>query len=142
MPIRRWDPLHDLISLHQDFFGERARLGMSEKGMAAWAPPVDIFETAESFVLKVEVPGIDPDKIKVEFKQSSIIISGERPPGNRDQARRYHQVERLYGPFERAVSMPPYICCAEIRAHYKDGVLEIIVPKEAEKGPKTIQVRG
>jgi len=142
MPFRKWDPLQDLFLLHQDLFGEASDPATAEPNRTAWSPAVDIYETPEGFMLRIEVPGIEPNKIKLEFRELKIIISGERPAPVQEGNRKYHHVECVYGSFERIIALPPYVCCQDITAHYKDGVLEIFIPKTSLPGPKTIAVQG
>jgi HSP20 family protein len=142
MPYRRWDPFQDLISLHQELFGEGGQLGLQEAGRSAWTPSVDVYETDGTFVIKAEVPGVAPDKIKVEYRDRKLFITGQRPAQDRESVERYHHVERSYGPFERVFDISPDICCDEIEANYQDGIIEIIVPKKPEARPKNIEVKG
>jgi len=140
MPFKRWDPFQDLISLHQEMFGEGA--GIRVPSRSAWTPAVDIFETPSSFVLNVEAPGVDPDKLKVEFADRRIVIQGERTAPDHKRERKYHQVERTYGPFERSIAMPSYVCCDEIEANFENGILQIVVPKTAKESSRVIKVKG
>ena len=142
MPFKRWDPLQDLISLHQDLFGEQAQMGLAGRPRAAWTPPIDIFETDQAFILMVEIPGVDPEKVKIEYQERTLIISGDRPPPPRDARSKYHHVERAYGPFERRFAFPYLVCCEDIEAHYENGVIEINVPKDPAYKAKSVQVQG
>lgn len=140
MTFRRWDPFQDLLSMHQALFGEGPEPGLAEPN-SSWSPPVDIFETAAAYVLKAEVPGLDPDQIKVVFKDRRLIVSGDRP-AQRIQNARHHQAERLYGPFERRFILPECVSCNLIEANYENGVLEILVPKTPDRGKKTITIKS
>ena len=142
MPFNKWDPLQDLISLHEQLFGQGSEFGMAESSGAAWSPAVDIYETRGSFVIKAEVPGIIPEKIKVQYRDRRLIISGERPARKMEQSRKYHHVERSYGPFERVFSLPHNVDCEAIEAQYQDGVIEVNIPKLEESNPKCIEVKG
>jgi HSP20 family protein len=140
MPFKRWDPLQDLIALHQELFGEDSEFGQETRA-SAWSPAVDIYETCGSFVINAEVPGIAPDTIKVQYRDRRLVISGERPPRKMEQSRQYHHVERTYGPFERVFSLPYNVACEAIEAQYQDGVIRITIPK-CEPDPKCIEVKG
>ncbi len=142
MPFKKWDPLQDLIMLHQDLFGERSQAGMDEPPRAAWSPAMDIYETPDNFVLKVEIPGIDPDKVKLECKDEKLILSGERPARDKQQVKKYHQLERVYGPFQRVIAMPPHVCFKDVEANYQDGVIEIVVMKKQADGARAIKVQS
>ena len=141
MPFRRWDPFQDLISIHQELFGEEPGLGLTDSKKSAWTPAVDVYETPESYMIKAELPGMEPDQIKLEYKEKKLVLAGERPPHPRDQARRFHQLERSYGPFRRTFLLPDFICCEDIDAKFEQGVLEITLPKKPQEKPKTITVR-
>jgi HSP20 family protein len=142
MPFKRWDPLQGLIALHQELFGQDSEFGMAETGGSAWSPAVDIYETCAAFVIKAEVPGIAPDKIKVQYRDRRLTISGERPPRKMEQSRKYHHVERNYGPFERVFSLPDNVACEAIEAQYHNGVIEVTIPKCEQADPKCIEVKG
>ena len=141
MPYRKWDPFQDLISLHQELFGEGGQPG-GEQGRSAWMPAVDVFETEESFVIKAEVPGVSPEEIKVEYKDRKLFLTGERPAHDKQSIERYHHVERSDGPFERVFAITQEVCGDEIEANYQDGIIEIIVPKKPEARPKKVEVKG
>ena len=83
---------------------------------------------------------MDPEELKIEYRDRMLVLSGDRPAQKRDSAVRYHQVERSYGPFERKFSFPYSVCCDEIEANYKEGIIEIIVPKKPEGGAKSVPV--
>jgi len=141
MPYHKWDPFADLVRLHEELFGAASEGGLARSRGSAWRPPVDIYETAESFIIKAELPGIEPEEVNLEHEDTVLRLWGERPDKGR-HSRKYHRLERIKGPFERVFRLPDCIEGAEIEAEYRDGVLEIKVPKTPESQPRCIPVQG
>jgi len=146
MAIIRWDPFREMSSLQERmnrlFTDVLARSPMGEEEMArgAWAPAVDIYETTESIVLKAELPGITKDDIFVEVKDSTLTLKGEKKFEKEVKEENYHRVERSYGSFQRAFTLPSTVQQDKVKAKFKDGILEIVLPKMEEAKPKQIRV--
>jgi HSP20 family protein len=147
MATTRWEPFRDLATL-QDRVNRifedvitRPRRGAEQEDLAAgqWSPPVDIFETAESIVIRVEVPGIDQQALDVEVRENSLIVQGDRK-FEEAEGRNYHRVERAYGTFRRVFSLPMLVRQDRIHAVLRNGVLEITLLKEEKAKPKRVQV--
>jgi len=105
----------------------------------AWVPPVDVAETQEQIVVRAEVPGIRQEDIQIEFENGLLTIRGERAIEKTD-AMTWHRVERTYGNFSRSFTLPRTVDPEKITANYRDGILEIAVPKREEAKPKQIRV--
>jgi HSP20 family protein len=118
------------------FGGERE----AESSTRPWAPPVDIFETENSIVLKAELPGIDPKDVEVRIEDNTLYLKGERKFEKETKDENYHRVERSYGSFARSFSLPNSIDADKVAAEYKDGVLNLTLPKREEAKPKTIRI--
>jgi HSP20 family protein len=147
MATTRWEPFRDLATL-QDRVSRifedvitRPRRGAEQEDLTAgqWSPPVDIFETAESIVIRVEVPGIEQQALNVEFKDNSLIVQGDRTFEG-VVGRDYHRMERAYGTFRRVFTLPTVVRPEQIQAVLKHGVLEITLLKEERAKPKRVQV--
>jgi HSP20 family protein len=147
MATTRWEPLRDLMSL-QDRVNRiledvimPPRRGVEPEDLTAgqWSPPVDIFETSESIVLRVEVPGIEQQALDVEIKENSLIVQGDRK-FEEMEGRNYQRVERVYGTFRRVFSLPVPVRQDQIHAVLRNGVLEITLLKEEKAKPKRVQV--
>ena len=125
MAFTRWDPLRDLIALH-DQLGQL--VGTDAPG---WVPPVDLYETATDFVLTAELPGLVRDQIHIEAEDTRILIRGERAAaGGPDiSCEQYHRIERGHGRFARALALPEPIDVGAIAADLRDGVLTVTMPK-------------
>jgi len=143
--ITRWDPFRDL-SVLQDrinrIFSEHSgRQEGDVTGGRTWAPVVDILETPTDLIVRAEIPGMKREEIDVEATAESLTIRGERKfdTESKDQ---YLRVERPYGPFQRSFSIGVPVQPDKVKANYKDGVLEIVVPKAEEVTPKKIKINA
>lgn len=136
------DPWNDLRALQnrlfEPFFGRFEFLDDTRNG-GTWAPPVDVAEDDEKIHVKVEVPGMDEKDLKVNYEDGLLTISGERQFERKDE-RNYHRIERQYGSFVRSFSLPRTVDASQIVASYRNGVLEIEVPKKEEAKPKQIAI--
>ncbi len=143
--ISRWDPFRDL-SILQDrinrIFSEHS--GRHENDSPAgrtWAPLVDILETPAELIVRAEIPGATREEIDVEVTAESLTIRGERK-FNTESKDQYLRVERPYGPFQRSFSIGVPVQANKVKANYKDGILEVIVPKAQEVAPKKIPINS
>jgi HSP20 family protein len=110
-------------------------------GPAGVYPPVNVFDLGDGFVLKAEVPGLDPAEIDVTVEDDAITLRGERKLGEPSADSAYHRRERQEGAFRRVVRVPGRLDPGETKADYKDGVLTVHVHKAAETRPRRIDVR-
>jgi HSP20 family protein len=122
--VSRWDPLHDLLALHE----RMNRLGPDDP--PGWTPAVDLYETADRFVLSIELPGLTRDQIKIELQQEILTVRGERAVQHEAGAQ-FHRVERGHGPFARSFSLPNPADADRVQAEFRDGVLTVVIPKLA-----------
>ena len=129
----RWDPFRDLLALHEQI-GQL--VGSDAPG---WNPPVDLFETAGSFVLTAEVPGLSRDQIEIHAEENRITIRGDRS-GGLVPCEQYHRVERGHGRFSRTFALPEPVEVEQISADLKDGLLTITMPKAGGRGVRRIDV--
>lgn len=147
MAISRWDPFRDLMSIQ----GELNRLfgrtyGGGEGGEAVrgaqWAPPIDVFETQDRFVIHVELPGVSPEDVDISVEDSTLQIIGERRFYQEVQEEDFHRVERRFGTFARTLTLPQVADSERIEAAFDAGVLTIEVPKREEAKPKRVQIKA
>ena len=122
----------------EPFFG-RFNFLDDQPSSGTWAPPVDVAEEKDHILVKVEVPGVDEKDLKVNFEDGLLTVSGERQFERKDD-RNYHRIERTYGSFVRTFTLPRTVDANAITANYKNGVLEIEIPKKEESKPKQIQI--
>jgi HSP20 family protein len=147
MAATRWEPFRDLATLQDrvnrifDDLITRPRRGAEQEDLTAgqWSPPVDIFETAESIVIRVEVPGIEQQALDVEIKDHNLIVQGDRT-FEEVAGRNYHRVERAYGTFRRVFSLRMFVRQDQSQAVLKNGVLEITLLKEEKAKPTRVPV--
>jgi HSP20 family protein len=118
----RWDPLHDLLALHE----RMNRLGSDDS--PGWTPAVDLYETADRFVLSIELPGLKRDQIKIELQHEILTVRGDRAVQHEEGAQ-FHRVERGHGPFTRSFSLPQPVDGDQVQAEFRDGVLTVVIPK-------------
>ena len=102
----------------------------------AWIPRADTFATAEGYRIRLDVPGVRRDQLKVFVAGSECIVRGERTPLEGEDGSRPITLEGIYGPFERRLPLPPGFRAEKLTARYEDGVLELRLPHEAALAPK------
>lgn len=146
MALVRWDPFRDIITLRERmdkmFEDSLARFRMPEEETMPtfWSPAVDIYETDENIVVKAELPGVDKKEVSVEVKDNTLILKGERRREKEVKEENYHRVERSFGTFMRSFSIPVTVRQDQVKARFKDGVLEVTLPKAEEAKPKQVKV--
>lgn len=131
MAFARWDPIRDLLAIQQ-------RLDRFKPGPAGWAPPVDLHETTDSYVITAELPGLQRDDLQIHLHDGRLTLSGVR----RERVlpcEQYHRVERGYGSFSRTFQLPIPVDAERISADLKDGVLTVTCPK-AEAPARRIDI--
>ena len=136
MPIvafTRWDPLRDLLAFHE-------QIGhLAGTDLPGWTPVVDLYETADSFVLTAELPGLSRDQIQVHVEEDRIVIRGERT-SHHISCEQYHRVERGHGPFSRAFILPEPVEVENVTADLREGILTVTVSKARERGARRVSV--
>ena len=123
----------------EPFFGRFNFLDDAATQGNTWAPAVDVAEETGKIVVKVEVPGMNENDLKVSFENGVLTVSGERQFERKDD-RNYHRIERAYGTFTRTFTLPRSVDATQIVADYRNGVLEISIPKKEEAKPKQIAI--
>lgn len=112
--------------------GMGAPLGVGYAPAQNWRPETDLYETADSYYVVLDLAGVDPDQLSVEMEGELLTIRGVRMDGSR-AGRRYHAMEIAAGPFERRVRIARAVDVSEITASYDRGILEVHVPKAEER---------
>ena len=105
-----------------------------------WAPSLDISETDTEYVVKADVPGVDPKELDISVEDSVLTISGEKKEEHEEKKENYHRIERSYGSFSRAIKLPPSADADSIKAASKDGVLTLTIPKREEEKKKKLKI--
>jgi HSP20 family protein len=142
MAITRFDPFRDVVtlqnrlnSLFRDFND-----GESPLTAASFVPAVDIYEDPQKVVLKLEVPGIEEKDLDVRVENHTLTVKGERKFEKEEKEENFHRIERRYGSFYRAFTLPSTVDTENVAATYNAGVLKLELKKKAEAQPKQIKV--
>jgi len=142
MELVRCNPRRELFSLNKlfdDFFYPAANSN-PRNSTWNWNPVVDIYDNEKNIVIKAEIPGIDKDDIIIDVKGRVLTLKGERTESNEVKEDKYYRRERSFGTFERVFNLPADVNTENIKATYKDGVLELEIPKPEVEQPKQIAV--
>jgi len=145
MAIVRWEPFRELSRIQREmdrlfprrFFGETEEEYFAE---GAWAPNIDVYETANEVTVNAEVPGLDPKEIKIRIEDKILTIEGEKKVSSEVKEEDYLRVERRYGKFKRVVPLSSSIDREKISASFDKGILEIKMSKKEESKPKEITI--
>lgn len=145
---RTWDPFKDLDEFEQRLASTFGRAVSPPNGagtesitIADWAPLVDIAEDDKEFLVKAELPGLNKEEIKVTVEEGVMTISGERKVEKEEKTKKYHRVERAYGRFERSFTLPDKADGTKVNAEFKDGVLQVHLPKTEKPASKSLDVK-
>lgn len=147
MALIRWDPFRDLLTLQDRmdrlFQDSMTRNRGYEESLAPgfWSPPVDIYETDEAVILKAELAGLNKSDVTIEVKDSTLVLRGERKFEKDIKEENYHRIERSYGAFSRTFALPQTVDHSKVTATFKDGLLEITIPKIRDARPKQIEIK-
>ena len=105
-----------------------------------WTPTVDVVENNDNFLVKADIPGVKKNDLKVDVKDGTLTIKGEKKQEEKVEKDNYIRVERSYGNFVRNFTLPANVDASKINAKFTDGVLEITIPKKEEAKPKEIKI--
>ncbi len=152
MNIIRFNRANDLLNVENEFskffnsFGDKFRIfakDVFESGndRSIYFPLADISEDQNNYKIKVDLPGIKKDDVKISFSNGQLSISGERVQEQESKDSKYHRVERAYGKYYRSFNLPKGIKEEKINAEFKDGQLTITIPKTEEAKPKEIEIK-
>jgi HSP20 family protein len=144
--IRRWDPLRDILHLQERMnrlFEEslsRGRIEGLEPGSAGWTPLADVLETAEGFVVVMELPGVEQDDIEVQVDGEELVIRGERRLPGPARPEVFQRMERSYGPFSRRVLLSDEVDPSRVTAQFQDGLLRLELPKARPAAARRVRL--
>src|SRR4030095_10080915 len=143
-PFHDMTPFLDMTLFHDRmnrlFENTLHKLPGEADGMSTWVPAADIYETDENLVVTSDLPGVDLKERDVRVENNVLSIRGERHFERTVESEKFHQVERLYGRFERSLALATPVDADEIQATYQDGVLRICLPKAETAKPKRVQI--
>ena len=145
MALIKYGPFHNDL---EDFpaglrvFQDSLSRLFSEPASRPWSPAVDISETENDLVLKADIPDVDPKNVGIQVENGTLTLKGERKFEEQKNGHKgFHRIERSYGSFVRAFSLPDSVDSEKVKADYKNGVLTITLPKKEVAKPKTINVQ-
>jgi HSP20 family protein len=143
MQLVRFDPLREMERLHSDL--NRLFEGVPAEGRTAdtgrtWAPAVDVAETEEAILVRAELPGMAREDIDIELSGETLTLRGERKFESEEKKNNLVRIERRYGKFLRSFTLATPIQTDRVSASYKDGILEVVLPKSEETRPRKVQV--
>ncbi len=144
MSIINWDPFNEIREIQNavnKLFDESLfkRKG-TKRELGFWEPVVDIVETKDNYKVRAEMPGIPKDDIEISVSGDVLTIKGEKKQEKEEKDSNFYKRERVYGMFQRQLVLPQDIEADKIKANYKDGVLEVTIPKGEAAKPKKIKV--
>jgi HSP20 family protein len=144
MDLSRWE--RDMERMMEDFFGRRTRPWWPERwfrteGMELTAPAVDLYEEKDDIVVKAELPGIETNNIEVNLTDHTLTIKGEKKKEEETKEENYYRAERSYGSFVRTLELPKDVHADKVKATFKNGILEVRLPKTEEAKTKEVKVK-
>ena len=144
MDLTRWE--RDMERMMDEFFDRRMRpwwpeRWLSRESMEVSAPAIDLYEEKDDIVVKAELPGMEKDNIQVNLSDHTLTIKGEKKKEEEIKEKNYYRSERAYGSFIRAVELPKDVHGDKVKASFKNGVLEIRLPKTEEAKTREIKVK-
>jgi HSP20 family protein len=146
MAIVRWEPLRELGALQSEMnrlFNTAFDAPTGAGGaLRRWMPAMDLVESGDHFVLRADLPGLSEDDVKIELEDSTLTISGERKSVHEEKGEGFYRVERATGAFSRSLTLPKGVDPESVTARFDRGVLEVRIPKPAERKPRRISIGG
>lgn len=143
LTVSRWEPFRDMLTFQtrlNRLFGDSLQAYNGPEGVGSWVPPVDIVEEPERLLFRAEIPGVSKEDIDIKVENGTLILRGEKKQEREVEGETSHRVERFYGSFTRSFALPASIDAEKIQARYKDGVLELVLPKAELAKPRKIQI--
>jgi HSP20 family protein len=151
MNLVRWDPMREMEELSdrltRAFSGRpwmtRSPVAEGREALTVpdWAPMVDITETDNEYLIKAELPEVKREDVKVSVEDGVLTFAGERKQEKEEKGKKFHRVERFYGSFLRTFTVPDNVDEAKVKAEFKDGILNVHLPKTEMAKPKAIEVK-
>lgn len=139
--IRKFSPFSDVDDMPaMRHFQDTLNRFFNEPNTRPWSPPVDILETENELLLKMDVPDVELKDVDIRLENDTLTIKGDRKFEQQAQSKGYHRIERNYGAFARSFTLPNTVDTEKVHADYKNGVLTVILPKKEIAKPRSIKV--
>jgi HSP20 family protein len=146
--LSHWNPFREMEEVQRRMstllgLNRRGALNGDEENITVpeWAPLVDIAEDDKEYLIKMELPEVQKEDVKVTVENGTLTISGERKAETEEKGRKFHRLERYYGRFERNFSLPEDADSSNVKAEFKDGMLRVHLTKNEKARPKQIEVK-
>ena len=141
MAITRWDPFREVVALQNRMNSLFRDINESDNPLttASFVPAVDIYEDAKKVVLKLEVPGMEEKDLDIRVENNTLTVKGERKFEKEEKEENFHRIERRYGSFYRAFTLPSTVDTENVQASYNAGVLEAGAEQEARSAAEADQ---
>jgi HSP20 family protein len=144
-PLTLWHPTFGMLDpFHKEmdeamrrFFGDEEHTGRAAK---SWTPRVDVEETEKEFLVKADLPGVDPKKVEISVEDGVMTIRGEKVEEKTEEKKNYHRVERFDGVFFRAIPLPSSADAEKVSASSANGVVTVSIPKKPEAQPRKVAI--
>jgi len=142
MPVIKYTPFatDDDFPAGLRLFQDSVSRLFGEPGSRPWTPAVDIFETENELVLKADLPEVDPKDVDIQIENGTLTLKGNRAFETEKNGKGYHRIERSYGSFVRAFSLPETVDPENVKADFKNGVLSVTIAKKEIAKPRSIKV--
>jgi HSP20 family protein len=141
MTLARWREIDDILNRYTRAMGQPQAGSQEVIATGDWVPLVDIAETDKAFVIKVEIPEVNKEDVKVTVDNRVLTIWGERKQEKEEEGKKFHRVERSYGIFNRSFTLPDNVDESKVTASFKDGMLNIQIQKAKVAKQKSIEVK-
>lgn len=145
MNLMRLEPFRELEQmsnrLNRIFGMELQPLTASDGVFADWAPAMDVQETENDYLIKIDLPDVKKEDVKVMVENGILVVEGERRMEKDEKGKKFHRIERSYGKFVRRMAVPTDVDQQKVRADFKDGVLNVHLPKSPLAKPRAVDVK-
>lgn len=144
MKLVRWDPFQELVAMSNRLNRtlNDPNTPRTDDTLGTWIPPVDVFEKHDHLVIRAEIPGVQKEDMDVRIDNGVLTLHGERKQETEIKEENAYRMERIYGMFTRSFSLPTTVDATKVTATYKDGVLELTVPKAETAKPKQVEIKA
>ena len=136
------DPFRAVEEMFNELWRNWPTSWLSDTSRPMWRPAMDVIENENDYTVRIDLPGMKPEDVKVEIEDHVLTISGEMGDTVEREGDRYHYRERRYGAFQRSVQLPNTVDTEKIEANFENGVLNIVLPKLPQAQPKQIEVKA
>ncbi|KAF0247069.1 MAG: HSP20 family [Planctomycetota bacterium] len=144
MNLAKWEPFKELESVSDRLsrlFSRTRTNGDEAVQLADWSPTTDVTETNEEYLIKAELPEVKREDVKISIEEGVLTFQGERKQEKEEKGKKFHRIERSYGSFLRSFTLPTEVDASKIRAEFKDGLLNLHLPKSEKAKTKVIDVK-